>query len=81
MITLRLHTQQIGGFMVVSEAKLKALPTDALKKLMDADALGLAYAQMFSMGSLGNLFAQPAQAAEPASTAKTDPKRTGKKAQ
>ena len=65
--------QQIGGFLVVSEAKLKALPTDALKKLMDADALGLAYAQMFSMGSLGNLFAQPAQAAEP--------KRAGKKSQ
>jgi hypothetical protein len=54
--------QKIGGFMVVSEAKLKALSADALKKLMDADALGLAYAQMFSMGSLGNLFAQPASA-------------------
>jgi hypothetical protein len=54
--------QKIGGFLVVSEAKLKALSADALKKLMDADALGLAYAQMFSMGSLGNLFAQPASA-------------------
>jgi hypothetical protein len=73
--------QQIGGFMVVSEAKLKALPTEVLKKLMDADALGLAYAQMFSMGSLGNLFAQPAQAAEPASPAKAEPKRSGKKTQ
>jgi hypothetical protein len=55
--------QKIGGFLVVSEAKLRALPADALKKLMDADALGLAYAQMFSMGSMGNVFAQPPQGA------------------
>jgi len=75
--------QQIGGFLVVSEAKLKALPTDALKKLMDADALGLAYAQMFSMGSLANLFAQPApaNADKPASPVKTEPKRSVKKTQ
>ena len=62
------EAQRIGGFLVVSEAKLKALPAEALKKLMDADALGLAYAQLLSMVSLGNLFAAPAtQANLPAS--------------
>ena len=74
--------QKIGGFMVVSESKLKALPTDALKKLMDADALGLAYAQMFSMGSLGNVFAQSAQDTEPPmAPVKAASKRVTKKAQ
>lgn len=75
--------QKIGGFMVVSESKLKALPADALQKLMQADALGLAYAQMFSMASLSNVFAQPAQeAAEPTTPpAKAAAKRVTKKAQ
>ena len=71
-----------GGFLVVSEAKLKALSADALKKLMDADALGLSYAQMFSMGSLSNLFAQPAQGTPPTEpAAKAASKRASKKAQ
>jgi hypothetical protein len=52
--------QQIGGFLVVSEQKLKALTPDALKTLLDADALGLAYAQLLSMQSLGNVFNAPA---------------------
>jgi hypothetical protein len=74
--------QKIGGFMVVSESKLKALPADALKKLMDADALGLAYAQMFSMGSLGNVFAQPVQDTETSmAPVKAASKRAAKKAQ
>ena len=74
--------QKIGGFMVVSESKLKALPADALKKLMDADALGLAYAQMFSMGSLSNVFAQPMQDTEPSmAPVKAASKRAAKKAQ
>ncbi|MCX7241649.1 MAG: SapC family protein [Burkholderiales bacterium] len=54
------QAQQIGGFSVVSEAKLRALAPEPLKKLMDADALGLAYAQLLSMGSLGNLLLPPA---------------------
>jgi hypothetical protein len=72
--------QKIGGFLVVSEAKLKALPTDALKKLMDADALGLAYAQMFSMGSLGNVFASSAavQPQQPQPSDKQSVKRAKK---
>jgi hypothetical protein len=56
------EAQRIGGFLVVSESKLKALPADALKKLLEADALGLAYAQLFSMGSLNQLLVeQPAK--------------------
>ncbi|MEN9321509.1 MAG: hypothetical protein RL039_1322 [Pseudomonadota bacterium] len=62
--------QKIGGFWVVSESRLKALSGPALQKLMDADALGLAYAQLFSMGSLPQLFAAPA-GAPPESTAPT----------
>ena len=74
------EAQQIGGFMVVSEPKLKALSADALKKLMDADALGLAYAQLFSMGNLGNVLASPA-AAPLEKSAKPKAKRTGKAAE
>jgi len=55
------ETMKIGGFLVVSELKLKALSTDALKKLMETDALGLAYATLFSMGSLPNLLTTPAR--------------------
>lgn len=59
------EAQRIGGFLVASEAKLKALPAEVLKKLLDADALGLVYAQLFSMGSLNHLFAeQPAKRAK-----------------
>lgn len=53
------EAQKIGGFLVVSEQKLRALPAEALKKLVEADALGLAYAQLFSMASLPNLLAIP----------------------
>jgi hypothetical protein len=70
------EAQKIGGFMVISEQKLKALSADALKKLMDADALGLAYAQLFSMGNLGNLFAS--QPATPTATKPATPKRARK---
>jgi hypothetical protein len=47
--------EQINGFLVVSEAKLRELPPDTLKKLSDLDALGLAYAHLFSLVSLPNL--------------------------
>jgi len=76
------EAQKIGGFLVVSEAKLRGLGADALQKLMAADALGLVNAQMFSMGSLGNVFAQPAQGAAPSEApAKAATKRSSKKAQ
>ncbi len=69
--------QKIGGFLVVSEQKLKALSADALKKLMEADAFGLAYAQLFSMGNLGNLFVAPQPAEPPAKPrAKASSKKT-----
>ena len=45
----------IQGFMLVNERKLKALKTEQLEKLHRADALGLAYAQLFSMGQLPNI--------------------------
>jgi hypothetical protein len=73
------EAQKIGGFLVVSEPKLKALPPDALKKLMEADALGLAYAQLFSMGSLPNLFATQAASPSP-EPAKPKARRSSKKA-
>ena len=47
--------REIKGFLLVSEAKLKALSDEALLKLFKADALGLAYIQLISMGSLPNL--------------------------
>ena len=47
--------QTVSGFMVVNEAKLRALSGTALKKLNTANALGLAYAQLFSMKNLQNL--------------------------
>lgn len=45
----------IQGFMVVNERKLKSLDASALEKLHLADALGLAYAQMFSMGNVAQV--------------------------
>jgi hypothetical protein len=56
----------IGGFLVVSEARLRALPAAALKRLMDADAIGLAYAHLLSMNNLTNLVGE-----EPAKTSET----------
>jgi hypothetical protein len=77
--------QKIGGFLVVSEPKLRALKGEALQKLMEADALGLAYAQLFSMGSLNNVFAAGGEAAAVTSTVtpaeKSKAKRARKKAE
>jgi hypothetical protein len=47
--------QNIQGFMVVNEQKLKALKAEQLEKLHRADALGLAYAQLLSMGHVANI--------------------------
>ena len=49
--------QTVTGFMVVNEAKLRALDGAALEKLNTVNALGLAYAQLFSMKNLQNLTA------------------------
>lgn len=49
---------QIGGFLVVNEGKLRALSAEALKRLMDADAIGLAYLHLFSMNNLVQLITE-----------------------
>ena len=41
----------VQGFMVVNERKLKALKSEQVEQLFRADALGLAYAQLISMGN------------------------------
>ena len=48
-------TVKIQGFMVVSEQKLRDLKADVVEKLHRENALGLAYAQLFSMNSLRKL--------------------------
>lgn len=73
-------TAQIGGFLVVNEAKLRALPPDALKRLMDADAIGLAYAHLFSMSNLGHLLTDAPELATPAATAPRRRSPSSKKA-
>lgn len=75
------EAQKIGGFFVISEQKLRALSPEALKKLMEADALGLAYAQLFSMGNLGSLFTDVATSPNPPSaqvSGKSKTRRTKK---
>lgn len=49
----------ISGFLLVSEQKLKSLSAEALIKLHEADALGLAYAQLFSIANLDKLLVSP----------------------
>lgn len=82
------EAQRIDGFLVVSETRLKALSAEALKKLLEADALGMAYAQLFSMGSLSNLFADaPVTEGNPRRVPASEPappkprKQSSKKAQ
>ncbi len=45
----------VGGLHSIDEKALMALPGDALKELVDAGALPVAYAQMISMQHLGKL--------------------------
>lgn len=45
----------VQGFMVVNEPKLKALKMEQVEHLHRADALGLAYTQLLSMGTLGQM--------------------------
>lgn len=51
--------QNIQGFMLVNEQKLKTLKTETLEKLHRADALGLAYAQLLSMGHVSTILNSP----------------------
>ena len=57
-ITLHAVTGQshrLNGFLQVNEGKLRALGLDALVALQQADALGLAYAQLLSMVNFAHL--------------------------
>ena len=70
------EAREIKGFLLVSETKLKALSDEALLKLFKADALGLAYIQLISMGSLPNLIEPEALAqAAPSGASKNKPKK------
>ena len=51
------QTRQLDGFWCVEESKLKVISHEVLHTLHHADALGLAYAQMMSMGNLQSLIA------------------------
>jgi hypothetical protein len=53
--------RQVDGFLCVQETKLKALTPGALTALHQADALGLAYAQLLSMSNLQGLVAAATQ--------------------
>ena len=55
----------LGGFMLVNEKKLRELPSAELEKLHAADALGLAYAQIFSIGNLRQLRLPTAASGKP----------------
>lgn len=46
---------RLNGFLTVNEAHLRSLAADDLVKLQQADALGLAYAQLLSLGNLVHL--------------------------
>lgn len=47
--------RQLNGLLVVSEARLQQLTPEALATLHAADALGMAYAQLLSMGNFVHL--------------------------
>lgn len=49
----------VQGFMVVNEPKLKALKREQVERLHRADALGLAYTQLLSMATLGQMVKGP----------------------
>jgi hypothetical protein len=46
------NPMQVNGLFGVEEARLKALPTESVVALHQADALGLAYAQLMSLSNL-----------------------------
>lgn len=49
------EARKLNGLLVVSETRLQQLPPEALAALHRADALGLAYAQLLSMGNFVHL--------------------------
>lgn len=65
--------RQLNGLMVVSEARLQQLTPEALATLHAADALGMAYAQLLSMGNFVHLPISP-------ETAQANASQNGRKA-
>lgn len=53
------QSREIQGFFIVSEPKLRSLSAKQAGKLHQSDALGLAYAQLFSMANLAKVLAEP----------------------
>jgi hypothetical protein len=49
------EARQLNGLLVVSEVRLQQLTAEGLASLHSADALGLAYAQLLSMGNFVHL--------------------------
>jgi hypothetical protein len=47
--------RHVNGFLIVNETKLRELPSAQIEALNKTGALGLAYAQLFSMNSLRQL--------------------------
>lgn len=69
------EAHRINGFLSVSEERLRALPADALVKLHQADALGLAYAQLLSLANLVHLPPPASESAAPPLQARVHKKR------
>lgn len=59
------QSKHFDGFLMVNEGKLRELKPEALKKLVDADALGLAYAHLISLSNLEALQTGAATARKP----------------
>ena len=49
------EAREIKGFLIVSESRLRTLSAQAIANLHQADALGLAYAQLFSLVNLSTV--------------------------
>lgn len=60
--------RSVSGFLVVNEEKLRSLDGASLAKLNEANALGLAYAQMLSLVNLQSLTAVSSASAAMATT-------------
>jgi hypothetical protein len=65
------EAHRINGFLSVSEERLRALPADALVKLHQADALGLAYAQLLSLANLVHLPLVMAEKSDPVGSSRS----------
>jgi len=70
-----IEPRHIGGFLGVEETRLKNLSADAIFALHQADALGLAYAQLLSMSNLQFLLPESVPSKSEEKTINTRPKK------